>query len=45
MLKDRLYLLIQRPMFTFRKIGELFLDPLPQSEQQSNSTFWHFFGA
>ena len=45
MLEDKLYLLIQRPMFTFGKIGELFLNPLPQSEQQSDSTFWHFLRA
>lgn len=44
MLEDELYLLIQRPMFTFGKMGELILEPVPNSEQQSSPAFWHFFG-
>jgi len=43
MLKDELYLLIQRPMFTSGKIGELIFKPVPNSEQQSSPAFWHVF--
>ena len=39
MLEDELYLLIQRPMFTFGKGRQLILEPLPNSEQQSSLAF------
>jgi len=41
MLKDKLYLLIQRPMFTLGEIGKPILEHLTNSEQQRNPTFWH----